>query len=121
MRFLSSFPASRSGSKPVLVLVGAVMIGLVAGIGSLAANEATLGAAKSKMGAIASEMGMTRTRAPQLGDSWSNCGQARAAGVAPLHEGEPGYREALDYDHDGEACEFFQRRRRGSLRLSFKH
>jgi endonuclease YncB( thermonuclease family) len=36
---------------------------------------------------------------------YANCTEARAAGVAPLHEGEPGYRAGLDRDHDGVACE----------------
>jgi hypothetical protein len=36
---------------------------------------------------------------------YANCAAARAAGAAPLHRGEPGYREALDGDHDGIACE----------------
>lgn len=34
---------------------------------------------------------------------YSRCAEARAAGVAPIHIGEPGYREALDAD--GIACE----------------
>jgi endonuclease YncB( thermonuclease family) len=36
---------------------------------------------------------------------YANCAAARAAGAAPLHVGEPGYRAALDRDHDGVACE----------------
>jgi hypothetical protein len=36
---------------------------------------------------------------------YSNCSAARAAGAAPLHVGEPGYRSGLDRDHDGVACE----------------
>jgi endonuclease YncB( thermonuclease family) len=36
---------------------------------------------------------------------YANCAAARAAGVAPLHIGEPGYRKALDRDGDGVACE----------------
>jgi hypothetical protein len=36
---------------------------------------------------------------------YATCGDARAAGSAPLHSGEPGYREALDSDGDGIACE----------------
>ncbi|GIG93186.1 excalibur calcium-binding domain-containing protein [Plantactinospora endophytica] len=36
---------------------------------------------------------------------YRNCDQAYDAGVAPLFEGEPGYRAALDADGDGEACE----------------
>lgn len=36
---------------------------------------------------------------------YRNCAAARAAGVAPLHRGDPGYRSALDRDGDGVACE----------------
>lgn len=36
---------------------------------------------------------------------YSNCGQALTDGALPLHRGEPGYREALDRDGDGIACE----------------
>lgn len=36
---------------------------------------------------------------------YANCDAARAAGAAPLHKGEPGYRAALDRDNDGVACE----------------
>lgn len=39
---------------------------------------------------------------------YGNCDAARAAGVAPLHVGEPGYREPLDADGDGIACEPYQ-------------
>ncbi|MBY8823848.1 excalibur calcium-binding domain-containing protein [Sphingomonas colocasiae] len=33
------------------------------------------------------------------------CADARAAGAAPLYRGQPGYRDALDRDGDGVACE----------------
>ncbi|GAA0994272.1 DUF1524 domain-containing protein [Subtercola frigoramans] len=36
---------------------------------------------------------------------YANCAAARAAGVAPLHTGDPGYRSGLDRHHDGIACE----------------
>lgn len=36
---------------------------------------------------------------------YANCSAAKAAGAAPLHRGEPGYRAALDRDGDGVACE----------------
>jgi hypothetical protein len=36
---------------------------------------------------------------------YANCAAVRAAGAAPLHQGEPGYRSSLDGDHDGTACE----------------
>jgi hypothetical protein len=39
------------------------------------------------------------------GAYYPNCAAARAAGVAPIYAGEPGYREELDGDGDGIACE----------------
>ena len=36
---------------------------------------------------------------------YKNCAEARAAGVAPIHKGDPGYRPGLDRDGDGIACE----------------
>ena len=47
----------------------------------------------------------TRTRPPQAGDHWQGCNDARAAGTAPIYEGEPGYRPDMDGDGDGIACE----------------
>src|SRR5690606_8287677 len=49
--------------------------------------------------------GMVRERSPQEGDYWRRCDDARAAGTAPIYRGEPGYREGLDRDNDGIACE----------------
>lgn len=44
---------------------------------------------------------------PSVADSvhFANCDAARAAGAAPLYYGEPGYREGMDGDGDGVACE----------------
>jgi hypothetical protein len=39
------------------------------------------------------------------GPYYSSCAAARAAGVAPLYVGDPGYRPGLDGDRDGIACE----------------
>lgn len=36
---------------------------------------------------------------------YHNCAEARAAGVTPIYEGQPGYAPWLDSDHDGIACE----------------
>ncbi len=36
---------------------------------------------------------------------YADCDPARAAGRAPIHAGEPGYRAELDADGDGTACE----------------
>jgi len=39
------------------------------------------------------------------GPYFANCAAARAAGAAPIRRGEPGYRDRLDGDGDGVACE----------------
>ena len=36
---------------------------------------------------------------------YANCSAARAAGAAPVYEGEPGYAPRLDRDRDGVGCE----------------
>lgn len=43
--------------------------------------------------------------APPVAAYFANCTEARAAGVTPLHTGDPGYRSGLDRDGDGIACE----------------
>ena len=46
------------------------------------------------------------TPAPQQQDVYYQNGTAaRAAGAAPIYQGQPGYRSQLDRDHDGVACE----------------
>jgi hypothetical protein len=39
---------------------------------------------------------------------YSGCREVRAAGAAPLHRGQPGYRAGLDGDGDGIACENYR-------------
>lgn len=43
--------------------------------------------------------------APAQDVYFANCSEARAAGVAPIYQGSPGYRPALDRNNDGVACE----------------
>lgn len=54
------------------------------------------------VGMIATNWGAVRSRLPTY---YANCDWARAAGAAPINRGEPGYRQPLDADHDGIACE----------------
>jgi len=37
--------------------------------------------------------------------TYSGCDEVRAAGKAPIYAGQPGYREDMDGDGDGIACE----------------
>jgi len=43
--------------------------------------------------------------AAQPSVSYKNCTEARAAGVTPIYQGQPGYATYLDRDKDGIACE----------------
>ena len=77
-------------------------MGALIGVGSTDRGGAAI------MGVIKLVAGRTelvRARAPQQGDYWHGCDDARAAGTAPIYAGEPGYREQMDGDHDGIACE----------------
>ncbi|WP_082660415.1 excalibur calcium-binding domain-containing protein [Sphingopyxis sp. H050] len=93
--------SSSSGS----VLVGLGLIGAVAGGGWALASPEQQAAALSTAKEVAVATGAMRERAPQEGDYWSGCNDARAAGTAPIYRGEPGYREGMDGDSDGIACE----------------
>lgn len=37
--------------------------------------------------------------------TYKNCAEAKAAGVTPIHRGQPGYGKHLDRDNDGIACD----------------
>lgn len=66
-----------------------------------------LGAAARSFGVA---QGIIRQNAPQSGAFYRGCNDARAAGVAPLYRGEPGYRPEMDGDSDGIACEPYRGR-----------
>lgn len=56
-------------------------------------------------GAFAFGVGIATAPVTAAEPYYKNCAEARAAGAAPIHEGEPGYRSGLDRDGDGIACE----------------
>lgn len=99
----------RSGqnqSKPIpfeIKLLGAALaLGAIVGVGSTESGPKIVTSAMSQ---IAVDAGLLRARSPQAGDYWGGCDSARAAGTAPIYRGEPGYREEMDGDGDGVACE----------------
>ena len=51
-----------------------------------------------------------RRGSPAPGQAFRNCSEARAAGAAPVHRGEPGYGAHLDRDNDGIGCEPYRAR-----------
>lgn len=46
-----------------------------------------------------------RSRPPSSGRAYANCSEARAAGAAPVRQGDQGYGRHLDRDGDGVGCE----------------
>lgn len=94
-------------NRQIGIFIGATAaVGAFLGLASTPdGREALLGAGKTVRAAAD-----TRERPPQSGDYWSGCDAARAAGTAPIYYGEPGYREGMDGDGDGIACEPYFRR-----------
>ena len=56
-------------------------------------------------GSSASASSARRAVSMSSSREFANCSQARAAGAAPVREGDPGYGRHLDRDGDGIGCE----------------
>lgn len=95
----------RQQSTAARFLSGAALAGAVVGLGSVAATESGRSIIVDTMKPIAVSAGIVRANSPLPGAYYPGCDAARAAGVAPLFAGEPGYREDMDGDLDGIACE----------------
>jgi hypothetical protein len=102
--------ALRARKRALNYLSAAAMTGIAIGIGSVALTENGKARISSTIKPAAVAAGIVRARAPQTGDHWRGCDDARAAGTAPIYAGEAGYREGLDADSDGVACEPYRRR-----------
>jgi hypothetical protein len=74
-------------------------------VGGLLVGALSVPDVREQLAAATVSVGIARERAPQVGDIWGGCNDARAAGTAPIYAGEPGYREDMDGDGDGVACE----------------
>lgn len=55
--------------------------------------------------AAAAAVAAEQTAAAPAAVSYANCSEVRAAGAAPIRQGEPGYSTKLDRDRDGIACD----------------
>jgi hypothetical protein len=86
-------------------LAAAGLIGSAAGVGSVALTDEGREEVVETAREVGASSGLVRRRAPQSGDYWRYCREAREAGTAPIYAGEPGYRAPLDRDGDGVACE----------------
>lgn len=82
-------------------LGAAALMGAIAGIGTTTDGRKIFSDTISRLGVARDQ----RARPPQPGDYWNGCNDAREAGTAPIYRGEPGYRDVMDGDNDGIACE----------------
>ena len=96
----------RSEQKAVVRILGvAAVLGALSGAVSVTLDEGVRARLTAALKPIAVQAGIVREREPQAGDLWGGCNDARAAGTAPIYRTEPGYREEMDGDGDGIACE----------------
>lgn len=87
------------------LLAVAALVGAAAGIGSVTLSEGDLTDAASKVQSLVASDNTMTPDAVAAAAYYRRCADARAAGVAPLRRGQPGYRNGLDRDGDGIACE----------------
>lgn len=92
-------------STVTTMILTAIALGGLAGVASMAIDPAGRSQIATMARGVAVSTGMRREREPQSRDFWTGCGDARAAGTAPIYRGEPGYRAEMDGDGDGIACE----------------
>jgi hypothetical protein len=78
------------------IVIGMVVVALLAGSVFRALPDAEMGV---------SQRAAATPSAASAYVYFRNCREARAAGVAPIARGRPGYRSQLDADDDGWACE----------------
>jgi hypothetical protein len=96
---------ARASGATARFLAIAAAAGVAVGIGSLTLSDQGRTTLSQSGTQLAVSAGIARARQPQPGDYWTRCAEARAAGSAPIYAGEPGYRDGLDGDDDGIACE----------------
>ena len=68
-------------------------------------NNRKTGGYHCHRGASSNPAKALRAVSSSAGREFANCSQARAAGAAPVREGDPGYGRHLDRDGDGVGCE----------------
>lgn len=104
---VAAIEAELKESKSELAEVGAELASAQAALGDAQAELESVLAENSVLASQAQAQTSSPLAAP-AGDSsvyYKNCDAARAAGAAPIYEGQPGYRAGLDRDKDGVACE----------------
>ena len=90
------------GMDTKYILVGAALVGVFGG--SIWANVSTRGQSSPVDTVSSAPSSKVQQIAAKL-VRYSGCNEVRALGKDPLYRGDPGYREEMDGDGDGVACE----------------
>jgi hypothetical protein len=91
---------------------GAIVMAALLAAGLFAHPLQAKDRAKQSSSKASSSKASSSASAPIAVPYYRNCSEARAAGVAPIRYGEPGYASHLDRDRDGIACEPYPKKRR---------
>ena len=103
-----------SRAAKTLIYAGAASMMAVGGTMTLSPGWSAIGADEPQymspnnpwsLASSADERAQTAELAVESSVRYSGCDEARAAGAAPIYDGEPGYRKGMDGDGDGIACE----------------
>jgi micrococcal nuclease len=86
------------------LIIGAVLALALAACGSNPHATAPRSTATERSATTASPT-TSRPLATRTTRYYADCAEAKKAGVAPIHRGDPGYRSGLDRDDDGIACD----------------
>ncbi|MEX5632939.1 excalibur calcium-binding domain-containing protein [Parafrankia sp. FMc2] len=102
-----SVPPVRAAAGPAVPVVAAEPV--APGAGEAAAGLASTAPRPGAPGSPSTSRHRTKPGSPMPSAApgrgyYRSCGEARAAGAAPLAAGQPGYRAGLDPDGDGVAC-----------------
>lgn len=104
----------RSGIAKTLGYAGALAVTAIGGTMSLSPGWSAAGSQEQQymssdnpwsLASSADERQQASEAAVESSVYYSGCDEARAAGAAPIYAGQPGYREGMDGDGDGIACE----------------
>jgi hypothetical protein len=90
--------------RAIFFLLAAMVLGLTGGYAWSTWSKPSAAAAFNTRTAPSAKPGQTSAEIEQTA-YYATCAAARDAGQAPLMSGQPGYREELDPDGDGIACQ----------------
>lgn len=99
-----SSPSPRP-SKSIIILAGLAALSAAIGLSGKHDDEGEKAAAQTLMSSEPDYGETPVSKRAAASVYYRYCDDARAAGAAPINRGEPGYRDELDRDGDGVACE----------------